>query len=109
MHDAFINRDIGRPTTATVAPATTEVREGVEPSEHEIDSTAPRVVDRLVGNPGREAYAVFMVDSETGRLSVRIVDAQTEETIRQFPSEELVYFAQQTEAYLKAARRRSAA
>jgi uncharacterized FlaG/YvyC family protein len=108
MHDAFINGNIGRPTAA-VTPATTEAREGVETAEQRVDSAAPHLVDRLVGNPGREAYAVFTVDSETGLLSVRIIDAQTEETIRQIPSEDLVRFAQQTEAYLKAARRRAAA
>ena len=109
MHDAFINGDIARPTTATVTPATTEGREAAQFAGHGIDATAARLVDRLVGNPGHEAYAVFMVDADTGQLSVRIVDAQTEETIRQFPSEELVRFAQQTAAYLEAARRRAAA
>ena len=109
MLDTFIGSDLWLPARRPGGLGPTTPHDMAELVGHRTDSTAPHVVDRLVGEPGREAYAIFSVDADTGQLSIRIVDALTEETIRQLPAEDLVRFAQQTAAYLKAAHHRSAA
>ena len=109
MLDTLISSDLWLPARRPGVLGPTNPHDIAEPVGHRTDSSTPHVVDRLVGEPGREAYAVFSIDAETGQLSIRIVDALTEETIRQLPAEDLVRFAQQTAAYLKAAHHRSAA
>lgn len=52
------------------------------------------------------AYAQFTVDPETGIVTVKIIDSKTNEVIRQIPSDALLGFAEEMEAYL-AARQRS--
>lgn len=44
------------------------------------------------------SYARFAIDSETQRLSIKIVDAVTDEVIREIPSEQVQRIAQELQA-----------
>lgn len=87
---------IGTSVTDPVAPI------GQRP--HSPASRAPSFdqVDRMevhVGGTLRRAYAQFMAHPESGVVSIKIVDADTEEVIREIPSEEVIKLAEQLQSY----------
>jgi hypothetical protein len=62
-------------------------------------SSAAAIV-ALAGGPASpstisQAYARFSIDQETGMVSLTIVDAATNEVIRQVPSDEILELARQ--------------
>ena len=81
----------GAPGLYTRVPAEA-VAEEREPDRLELSSTGDR------------SYAVFSVHPKTGVVSIRIVDARTDEVIRQIPAEEIIVIAEQAQAYLNAHR-----
>jgi len=111
MSDPFVG-----PVSATGSPA--PVRETspgmpVAPvrgvGEESFSSGAPNGAefDRMeLRSTGREAYAVFTVHRKTSIVSIKIVDARTDEVIREIPTEELLHVAEQAQAYLEARRSR---
>ena len=52
------------------------------------------------------AYAQFVVEPKTRMVSIRIIDAATEEVIREIPPDVVLRYAEELESYL-AARQRS--
>ncbi|MFN0073315.1 MAG: flagellar protein FlaG [Chloroflexota bacterium] len=72
---------------------------------------APRTEDRDSGleqydrmeihldGVARRAYAQFMTHPDTGQVSIKIIDADTQQLIRQIPSEEVIRFAEQLQHY----------
>jgi uncharacterized FlaG/YvyC family protein len=52
------------------------------------------------------AYAQFIVQPKTGVVSIKIIDAATNEVIREIPPEVVLQYAEELESYL-AARQRS--
>lgn len=93
-----------------VLPATTVAQAGMEPERVRVqlpaaarpaagsDPTGPDIP--VAANDGRQApppltlaYARFSVDRETNIVSISIIDAATEEVIRQVPPEEAVELA----------------
>jgi hypothetical protein len=86
------NRPVeGTPGLYTRVPAA-GVADQREPDHMELSST------------GQRAYAVFSVHPKTGVVSIKIVDARTDEVIRQIPAEEIIVIAEQAQAYLDAHR-----
>jgi len=91
---------------ASVAPtsrvpssaAAREVAEIESPKEDEVVASAPpsrEQIDHAMGEVKRALAPVarnlqFSIDDETGRSVVKVVDATTNEVIRQMPSEELL-------------------
>lgn len=53
-----------------------------------------------------EAYAKFTVHSDSGVVSIKIIDARTDRVIREIPPDEVVRIAEQLQAYLEARRQR---
>lgn len=51
-----------------------------------------------------QAYAQFIVHPQTGEVRVKIIDAVTNEVIRQIPPEEVIKIAEELETYLRARR-----
>ena len=92
VHGIGANRRVeGTPGLYTRVPADA-VAEKREPDRLELSSTGDR------------AYAVFSVHPKTGVVSIKIVDARTDEVIRQIPAEEIIVIAEQAQAYLDAHR-----
>ena len=61
--------------------------------------------DRMeLASTGAESYAVFSVQPKTGIVTIKIVDAKTDQVIRQMPSEEILHVAEQVQSYLAARR-----
>lgn len=89
-------------STASAAVSVTPARAATEPEPaHAPLPDAPPVrltaaqVEQMVQEVRKVVEPVaqnllFTVDQGTGRTVVKVVDAQTEEVIRQFPSEELL-------------------
>ncbi|MEC5388130.1 flagellar protein FlaG [Uliginosibacterium sp. H3] len=93
------------PPTTPVSPATAVSREA---STNQAEEPAPKAaelaantqpsreqLDKAVGEVKKALAPVarnlqFSIDDETGRSVVRVIDASTNEVIRQFPSEELL-------------------
>ena len=79
-----------------VAIAKNEVREQLVPVVQGSKETAPvevlaDAVDQLNEHAqGTQRNLSFSVDDSSGRTVVRVVDTQTEEVIRQIPSEEML-------------------
>ena len=46
---------------------------------------------------GKGQLLTFQVDDEAGEMVIRVIDSQTDEVIRQIPSEEALKFAQYVE------------
>ncbi|KYC29572.1 hypothetical protein ACY05_01745 [Sterolibacterium denitrificans] len=61
---------------------------------------ATRQVAELVQS--RASNLVFSLDDDSGKTIVKIVDAQTDEVIRQIPSEEMLALAKSIEEYQNA-------
>jgi flagellar protein FlaG len=80
-----VSRDApGAPTEearkAEIAEATPPTREQIDKAMGEVKKALAPVARNLQ----------FSIDDETGRSVVKVVDASTNEVIRQFPSEELL-------------------
>lgn len=65
-----------------------------EPSESEVLFAAQKLAEHT-RNLGRELH--FEVDSELGQTVLKVVDPETEEVVRQIPSEEAVERARSSE------------
>ena len=61
-----------------------------QPSRQEVEQAAGKIKEFL--NPSSESLE-FSVEHDSGRVLVRVVDAQTKQVIRQMPSEELLAIA----------------
>ncbi|MBI3967333.1 MAG: flagellar protein FlaG [Chloroflexi bacterium] len=48
-----------------------------------------------------DAYAQFTVHPKTGVVAIKIVNAQTDEVIREIPAEVVIQIAEQLQAYLE--------
>jgi flagellar protein FlaG len=66
-----------------------------EVRQEELQSAMKRISD-YVQNVRRELQ--FSIDEESGRTIIRVIDAETEEVIRQLPPEELLQIARHIEA-----------
>jgi hypothetical protein len=63
-----------------------------DPSEH----------DRMevhVDGVARRAYAQFMAHPKTGQVSIKIIDADTQQVIREIPSEDVIRLAEELQRY----------
>ncbi|MCC7196505.1 MAG: flagellar protein FlaG [Gemmatimonadaceae bacterium] len=65
-----------------------------------VDVFDHQVIQHAAG--ARDAYAKFSVDSETGIVSIEILDAKTNEVIRRVPADEVLKIVAELEAYLEA-------
>ncbi|MCW5626594.1 MAG: flagellar protein FlaG [Burkholderiales bacterium] len=70
----------------TAAP----VREPTAPSPQDLQKMLAEAQTLLTS---RAANLEFSLDDETGKTVVRVVDKETQEVIRQFPSEEMLAVA----------------
>jgi flagellar protein FlaG len=73
-------------TTATQTPPAAQAASAT-PSREQIDQ-AMTEVKKAIAPVARNLQ--FSIDDETGRSVVKVIDASTNEVIRQFPSEELL-------------------
>jgi len=95
-------------TVAAISPAQATVP--VARPQAGPDSAAAQAVaagmssDRLElsGPTKQQAYVKFRVNEQTGDINVEIIDAATDQVIREIPSEETARIAQQLQAYLAA-------
>ena len=74
-------------------------RESREPSAAELDDAIGRVQD-FFQNKARDL--IFARDDDSGRTVVRVIDSQTDEVLRQFPSKEMLALAQSLDETQKA-------
>jgi FlaG protein len=70
------------------------------PSAHEHDS-----VEIRGANPPLHAYAKFIVHEDDNDVSVQIIDAMTDQVIREIPQREVLRIAEQVKAYMAAKQR----
>ncbi|HSD38401.1 MAG TPA: flagellar protein FlaG [Rhodocyclaceae bacterium] len=82
-----VSRETTAPKIADQAPKAAEAANPGAPSRKELDQ-AMSEVKKALAPVARNLQ--FSIDDETGRSVVKIVDATTNEVIRQFPSEELL-------------------
>jgi uncharacterized FlaG/YvyC family protein len=52
-----------------------------------------------VDGVARRAYAQFMAHPTTGQVSIKIIDADTEQVIREIPSEDVIQLAEELQRY----------
>jgi flagellar protein FlaG len=82
------------PSTGEVMPMSAAEQAAAKPSESEI-AQAVETLANYVQNTQRELQ--FSVDEGTGRTVIRVLDAETQETIRQIPSDEILTLARHIE------------
>ena len=82
---------------APAAPATPPAP--AAPSREELQQAARQVQEKL---QARASNLVFSLDEDSGQTVVKVIDAQTEEVIRQMPSEEMLALAQSLDEFLEA-------
>lgn len=58
-------------------------------------------------NPPLHAYAKFIVHGDDNNVSVQIIDAVTEQVIREIPRQEVLHIAEQMRAYVAAKQHRA--
>ena len=85
--------------TAAASPAQTPPASAPASNPGDV-ATATRQVAEMVQS--RASNLVFSLDDDSGQTVVRIVDAQTDELIRQIPSEEILSLAKAIEDYQSA-------
>ncbi len=74
-------------------PTTTSTRQNVD-SEPVSDEQIQQAVDKIQGFTDNVAKNLkFSIDEDTGKTIVKLLDSQTQEVIRQFPSEEAISIA----------------
>lgn len=59
-----------------------------------------------VDGVARRAYAQFLTHPETGQVSIKIIDADTKQVVREIPSEEVIRLAEQLQSYWDARNKR---
>lgn len=79
---------VPRPSAEEVTAA--PVREPTAPSPQDLQKMLAEAQTLLTS---RAANLEFSLDDETGKTVVRVVDKETQEVIRQFPSEEMLAVA----------------
>ena len=84
-------------SAAPAAPATPPAP--AAPSREELQQAARQVQEKL---QARASNLVFSLDEDSGQTVVKVIDAQTEEVIRQMPSEEMLALAQSLDEFLEA-------
>ena len=94
--------DAGIPAGAFIAPKPVQVtavgksqgnttRETGADAEGELQERLAEVVEQLNGRMQKMQRGLrFSVDEDSGRVVVKVIDAGTEEVIRQIPSEEML-------------------
>jgi len=75
---------------------------GRDPQAQEAQALDPQALGAAVEKlnemlSGKRQLLTFQVDDEAGEMVIRVVDSQTDEVIRQIPSEEALKFAQYVE------------
>ncbi|WP_246237515.1 flagellar protein FlaG [Caldichromatium japonicum] len=94
--DARVNNAANRPELAQAANAEDkrDSPQGVLANDKEMVDKLSEAVDKIneMLQQGRQMLT-FQLDEESGRMVIRVVDAQTNEVIRQIPSEETLNFA----------------
>lgn len=90
------DRSAARSASGKQVPPTGEVRPEPEPPK---ESEVMRAVEMLANharNLGRELQ--FEIDSDSGKTLIKVIDPETEEVVRQIPSEEAVARARSLDA-----------
>lgn len=82
----------GLPAASAVSGAS-EVR---EPETVRLEAAAQKVQEML---QAKSNNLLFSLDRDSGKTIVKVVDAQTEELVRQFPSEEMLALAASLEEF----------
>ncbi len=85
----------GEPSTQNVKslPTTTSAQQNID-SEPVSDEQVQQAVDQIQGFTDKVAKNLkFSIDEDTGKTVVKLLDSQTQEVIRQFPSEEAISIA----------------
>lgn len=77
------------PETAKPAPAA-ENQDKKAPDKQEVKQAVEKIADFV---SSRQSELSFSIDDESGSQIVKIMDTQTKQVIRQFPSEEAVAIA----------------
>ncbi|MBV2235520.1 MAG: flagellar protein FlaG, partial [Sterolibacterium sp.] len=75
------------PSAASVNP---------DPDSERLEEATRQVAEAV---QSRASNLVFSLDDDSGRTVVKIIDAQTDELIRQIPSEEILALAKAIEEY----------
>src|SRR5262245_3472994 len=102
MSDAYIR---GIPENTDPRPVFGTGRGDVRPAVPQADGELAREaearapgVDRLeLSSRGQSSYAIFTVQPKTGIVSIKIVDADSGEVIREIPPEEILHIAEQAQ------------
>jgi flagellar protein FlaG len=79
----------GKPSVAP--PPKSEVRQPAQPADQNAVKAAVDAANRAMRESG--SALEFVLDTDTKRLIVRIVDTESKKVIRQFPSEEMLAIA----------------
>jgi uncharacterized FlaG/YvyC family protein len=75
---------------------------GGVPSHPDTPSSDPADHDQMevhVNGVARRAYAQFMAHPTTGQVSIKIIDADTQQVIREIPSEDVIRLAEELQHY----------
>ena len=102
MNESTVARTPGGETALTGWPLLA-ARSDVAAAPREPGQTARGLVgaDRVAVGPGgatASTYAKFSFNEKTGAVSIRIVDARTEEVIREIPPERVAEIAEELQA-----------
>lgn len=76
-----------------------EAQKSREPTQAELDDAIGRV-QNFFQNKAKDL--VFSLDDDSGRTIVKVIDSQTEEVLRQFPSKEMLALAHSLDETQKA-------
>lgn len=88
--DPLVNAEASSQSSSDTAKTST-VGGATQPSRQQIDQAVQQMQQSL---PSMARNLQFSLDEETGRTVVKVVDADTNEVIRQIPSEEVLAIAQ---------------
>lgn len=70
-----------------------ETNQGVRADDKEMVERLSEAVDKINEMLEGRQMLTFQLDEESGRMVIRVIDAKTNEVIRQIPSEETLNFA----------------
>lgn len=91
-----IDGRIARVEPGAVAPVRPAGRSAQTPAD---DLDAFDRMEIHVNGVARRAYAQFHTHPRSGIVSIKIIDAETNEVIREIPSEDVVNMAEELQAY----------
>jgi flagellar protein FlaG len=77
-----------------VAPSPVSIAQPVAPNNQSSEEQIKQAVQKIQGAVDNLAQNLrFSVDEDTGKTIIKVVDAHTEEVIRQFPTEQAIEIA----------------